>query len=327
MPFSTHYTGIVVNDDLWDRNNLPRLEIGFSLEQMLSDLRTITDIPNGIGGINSWVTFARGWLPTYFNPSFGPHTWNGSELNLNHPHYAASIDFVRTLREEGLVTAGDWLTFEQWDSYDAAWYVDVFDRGDMAMSLEGSWWVGTWRRWYQSGMNVRYVGMPGGVVALSPTYAGISSQSQNPAVAMLFLNWMAFGEEGILHRLYLRDEQNVALGFMPPTVNPVILDRYFEGEIPGIREAMLHNMHNAVIEGEAILPGHVMALFSGNTGLTVTINGQPVENATVSQVVDSAQQGHINWADVSDAINNFANSQVQLMLAEINFMLDAMGID
>jgi len=337
MPFSTHYQGFVVNDALWDANNLPRLEIGFSLETLLHDLRVITDIPNGIGGTTDWIQFARGWLPNYFDNSFGPHTWDGERLQLNHPAYIEAINFTRQLREEGLVVSPGWLSEAEWDAFNAGWWFDVFSRGDMASMIEGSWWIGTWTNLYRQGMDVRFVGLPGGTVALTPTYAGISIQSENPAVAMHFLNWMAFGADGINHRIDLRDYGRgytndygdpitYPLGFLPPTVNPQILRRYFDGEIPGIEEAMLANMHNAVIEGEAILPGHVQALFGGNTGLTVVVDGELVENATVSQVVTSAIQGNLNFADYADAINDFANTQVALMRDEINFMLDMMGL-
>ena len=338
MPFSSHYTGFVVNDDLWDANNLPRLEIGFSLEQFLSDLRTITDIPNGIGGTTNWVEFARSWLPNYFNNNFGPHTWDGERLHLNSSEYIESINFVRTLRDESLVVQWGWLPDDVIEVLGAGWNHSLTMEGRMAAPIEGSWWMGWFTELYQDGLNLRYVGLPGNTVALTPTYAGISIQSQNPAVAMLFLNWMAFGEEGLTYRLDLRDNGrgNVdedgnpitySLGWMPATVNPTILRRFFDGEVPGIEEAMLANMHNAVIEGEAIIPGHVQALFSGNTGLTVVIDGELRENASVSDVVWSAVQGYINFADFADDVNEFANRQVQQMRDEINFMLDMMGFD
>ena len=336
LPFSSYFEGMVVNDALWDANNLPRLEVGFSLEQLLNDLRVITDIGAGIGGISPWIQYSRGWLPNYFNNAFGPHGWDGERLNVNHPAYAQSIEFIRTLRAEGLVTDSDWLTEEQWASYDAGWWYDVFARGNMPVMNEGSWWIGTWTHLYNEGMPVRFVGLPGGTVVYRPVYAGISVQSQNPAVAMHFLNWMAFGDAGIEHRLDLRDfgrgevddDGNpilYPLGTLPPTTNSTLLRRFFDGEIPGIEEG-LARVHESVIEGETIVPGHVPGLFNGNTGLTVVSNGETIENASVHTVFNSIIEGNTAFADVAADLDAFANSQVQQMLSEINFMLDMMGL-
>jgi hypothetical protein len=112
-------------------------------------------------------------------------------------------------------------------------------------------------------------------------------------------------------------------GMLPATTNQSFLDRYFYGEIPGLAQGLART-HYSVMEGEGIVPGHVQGLFSGNTGLTVVIDGQTVENATTSQVITSAVQGYINFADVADQLTEFANTHVQAMTNEINFMLDAM---
>ena len=336
MPFSSHFEGIIVNDDLWDAHNLPRIQMGFSLEQFLSDLRTITNIPNGIGGTNGEISWARGWLPHYFNNSFGAHTWDGQRLHLNSPEYIDTVNFLSTLRQESLVTDWGWITGEEMEVMNAGWMGDIVARGDMPFFYNGSWWFNWMTDMYNDGMNFRYVGLPGNTIALFPTFAGISVQSQNPAVAMLFLNWMAFGEDGLNYRLQLRDEGRgyadeygnpitYSWGWMPATANESILHRFFAGEVPGMAETFAANMHNAVLNGEGVIPGNDMALHGGNTGLTVIIDGEAVENASVGEVIWSAIQGNINFADYADAVNEFANRQVDLMRDEINFMLDMMG--
>lgn len=312
VPSALFAYGFFVNDDLFDAKNMDRMEVGFTWEQMLLAIKALSDPSENVFGLNE-VTYFPDWIPHYLNDQLGHSTWDGERFNLDSPEFIQGIQWCREL-VSGRYTV-DSHSEEELAALNAEWYGDLWVQSKLAISYDATYSLPDYEDTADY-INARYVGMPGNKNIVIPDFVGVASTSKYPQEAFDFIKFMTFGKEGFMQRIALRDEQDLLMETLPYNSDAELLAAYFAGAFPGMEEAYA-TMDRTLVEGETVIPGYVQAIYSGLTGISVELNDEVIENATVRDVINACIYGNLNIADYAAQLNRIANETVQTAKAEI----------
>jgi multiple sugar transport system substrate-binding protein len=305
VPCALNISGIFVNDDLFDAANVDQLEPGFTKEDILDAAKKLTNPSQQILGLNV-VAYFPDWLPSLFDDSLGQYSYDGENFNLDSRAFNEAIKYCNQITKGKY--SFDSLSDKEKKIYKAEGWWDVWPQGKIAMQYDYSWSLPDYLGSADT-INSRFIGMPDGQCIIYPDYMGISASCKYPEVAFGFIKWMTFGKEGQLNRVSLRDDKDYFYESLPINTNPEVLDAYFANSYPGLEEAFSH-IDTAMVEGETWIPGWVNALYDGQTGLSITTNGEKIDNATMRVIIPACMRGDINVADYADQMNAFANDTI-----------------
>ena len=313
VPFAQFMMGYFVNRTLFEEFNLDPPEFGVSVDEFLELIRLTTDLNRPTLGVN-YAERMLYWLPNARNSSFGFFGYDGTSYVLNSPEMIEAV----TLSAELSATGMDWngLTYEQREAFPMPWVGGNFNQGMVAFMYDGSWAVGHLPNYAEeAGFELDFIGVPGGNVVLTLDILGIAATTQHPEEAYLFARWMGHGVEGYLRRLEIARENGIHINSLPLSTDSRVLAAFDDMiPLPGIRAAM-GNLDNALIDGNKIVPGHVMGRFNALTG--VSIPGTDYDNATINAVLHHSIIGTINFADHADAVNAASRAAMEEARAAI----------
>lgn len=305
LPTAMNYMGMYINKTLFDKNNVPYLEFGYSMDDLLTAIeKNSTSTSKGVDNFA-----VHQWYPLTQNPDYGFATCDGIATHFDSPEFAEGV----AISQE--VTSNNWdmknttaLEFFGEDGW--AWG----DIAGIASQYDGSWIIKDLTK--NGKFEFDYVGLPGGYTVVANDYLFIGASTKNPEAAYDFAKYMSFGEEGIDTRLTLASlNDKYVLAYVPPTTNPELTEKILPlyDNLPGFKKAYetyLTQPELLVVEGYKEVPGFAKAIYDADTG----VQGKDAEGNAISytqaQLVDQIVKGNEKLADHARRLTDIANAEL-----------------
>jgi len=305
IPFAIHMMGYFENEELLDSKNLASLSVAPKWDDFYNIVTSLKQPANGIMGLNIETTLFE-WYPAQLNANYGWYSFDGSKYNLDSAEFAQAMALTKTIRSSKLTfdsLTADERTALGYDDSVAFW-------NDGKLGLRWGYTYEIPDMIAHSTFNKKFIGVPGGRTPIVGDYLGISPTCKNPALAYQFAKWMSFDPDGIKKRLEI-DTDGSLFSSLPLSTDESVITAYFDAKynrIPGLEEAFRAS-DNGVVEGVKIIPGYGKSRWTARAGnsITITVNGQPVTNPQVGQLIDQCWLGGVSFADYSTGLNAIAN--------------------
>jgi multiple sugar transport system substrate-binding protein len=309
LPVAQHFQGFFVNKDLYNKSNLDYPEYGFDIDGFTSAVKSITDVNNGVVGLNNPFGIPD-FYPSSVNENLGYFTYNDGKYELDSKEFISGINYTSSLINGGYTYAT--LTDEQKANFNGEDGNQVWQQSGI-----GLWWDGTWAV-ANFGETVDFewdfVGVPGGRPIVINDFMGISKSTENAEEAYEFVKYMSFGKEGFLKRLEVADAEGKTVNTLPISGDQEVLDKYFEiNAVPGIRLAY-DNLDNAIIEPVKTVPGYTDSRWNAPTGVKIGDN----PNANVAALIDNAMKGNVKIEDYAKQLDDLADQKYEEISAELS---------
>ncbi|WP_096155665.1 ABC transporter substrate-binding protein [Bacillus sp. FJAT-45066] len=304
LPSGQHFLGYYVNKDLYDRQNLDAPEYGMSIDEFSDAIRSVTDISNGVIGLNQPFSIIE-WYPAAANDNMGIYTFNDGQVNLNSNEFIRGINFANSIVSNNYVW-DEGLSDTQKANFNGENATEVWNQGNVGFFFDGSWSIGWMAE--QSDFNWDFVGIPGGRTVVVNDFMGISKSTKHAEEAYLFTKYMTYGKEGFMKRLAVADANGEKINNLPISTDQEVLDEFFSRlDVPGILEAYNY-IDNGVANLPKIVPGYIDARWNAPTG--VQLNAE-IPNASIGQLIDASVRGEVKIEDYISQLNDLANQKLQ----------------
>lgn len=315
LPFAIHMMGFFENDDLLDEKNLSALNVSPSWNDLNNVIESLKQPNNGIMGLDKESTLFE-WYPAQLNASFGWFSFDGSSYHLDSTEMATAMALTKKLHDDTMTF--DSLSNEQITSlgYKDTGSVGMWNAGKLGLRYGYTYEIPDMLA--HSKFNKKFIGVPGGRTPIVPDFLGVSPTCKNPALAYKFAKWMSFDPDGIKKRLEF-DSDGTLFSSLPLSTDSSVITAYFDAKynrVPGLEEAFRAS-DSGIVEGVKVIPGYGKSRWNARAGtsITITVNGQPISNPTVGQLIDQCWYGSLAWANYSSGLNDIANKQYQNALA------------
>ena len=306
VPFAQFMLGYFINQDLFDEFNLDAPTFGFSVDEFISLINATTDLSRPSIGLTQSVSFPD-WMPAALNPALGFFAYDGEGYAISSPEMVQTVSASALLTATGTTWLG--ITEQQREQFLGAGYDGAaFREGLVAFQWDGSWALGSLPN--QVSFNLDFVGVPGGRTPLTLDITGIAATTAHPEEAYKLARWMGHGVDGYLTRLELAEEMGIIMASVPVSPNAAVQEGFLasiEG-MPGLRAA-IENLDSVIIDGNKVVPGHVMARFNGETG--IAIPNTDYENASIGAFMHHSSLGNISFADHAAAVEAISRGHLQ----------------
>ncbi|MGG4489477.1 ABC transporter substrate-binding protein [Metabacillus idriensis] len=309
LPYAQHFLGYFVNKDLFNEANLDYPEYGASFDEFMSAIKDVTNINNGVAGINHPFSIPD-WYPSAVNEDLGWYTYKDGEYQLDSKEFINGVNTAKEMNANGY--AYETLTDDQKAKFKGENPEEVWMQGQVAVKWDGTW--GTDSLTQNAGFEWDFIGIPGGRTIVTNDFLGISKSTDHAKEAYEFSKWMSFGKEGFMKRLELVEKEDKAMNTLPVTSDEEVLEAYFElNEVPGIRTAY-ENLDNAIVEPVKTVPGFVESRWEAPTGVKAGEN----ENATIGQMIDSFWKGELKVEDYAKQLDELADQKSKEAIDALN---------
>ncbi|MFC5649899.1 extracellular solute-binding protein [Paenibacillus solisilvae] len=254
--------GVFVNKKLFEKANVPLPKYNWTIDEMVDLAKKLTNTKDHIFGIDGpWgdLSFESYW-PMQNDASLGWGTFDGEKFNMGHNQdwmngYNTKVELRRLKVEENMTVDEKKKVFGD----ENAW---VFQKGNVAMGIDGSWNIG----WLPGELQKAGAGeldfypYPGGKAGqrlpIILDFAGISSTTKNPEASFELLKWMYWSKEGLLKRIEIYETlgKNIS-DLFPVSSDKEIWDKLkSKTTIPGVK-AMMDMLDTGVPDNGKSLPG------------------------------------------------------------------------
>lgn len=317
LPFSMSYMGMFINKTLFDQNNVPYLEFGYTMDELLSAIEKNSTATSK--GVDNFAVHQ--WYPLTQNSDYGFATCDGEATHFDSPEYAEGVAIAQN------VTSNNWdmknttpLEFFGEDGW--AWG----GMGTIATQYDGSWVIKDLVS--QGTFELDYIGLPGGYTVVANDYLFLGASTQHPEAAYDFAKWMSFGLDGVNTRFTLAElNPKYALSFIPASTDKSITDRIapLYNSVPQFKKAYetyLEQPELLVVEGYKEIPGFGKAIYDADTGVQGKDNDGNVVSYTQSQLVDQILKGNEKLADHASRMTEIANTELANARADVEAKLN-----
>ena len=300
VPAGMYFMGYFVNDDLFKKYNVSSLSFSPTWQSFMNAIRTLSNPAEKILGLCEEVQIPE-WYPASLNADLGWFTWDGAEYNLDGKEFMTGVKLAKQLYTNKYVF--DSLTEQEKKLFNAGWYGEAWDQGEIAVRWSGSWDINGFKNLK---FNSRFIGVPGGRTPVVGDFMVISSSTKNAEAAYKFIRYITFAREGMLKRLEIDEKKQWSS--LPLTTEKAVINKYFEknAAFPGIKEAFA-TIDSGIIEGVKIVPGYIESRWTSPTGVKIGSN----DNANIGDVIWNAMRGNVNIADYASALNTLAGKAHQ----------------
>ena len=240
----------------------------------------------------------------------GYFTWDGSQYHLDSSAFTTSVQMGRALFEAGNKTL---------DSYDDAARealgldpdndakVDAWNKGKLAIRYGFTYEIPDMLSSNDLNNSYKFIGNPGGKIAIVGDYYGIYRDTKQPELAYKFAKWMSFGMEGFQKRMALYEAKG-SVNSLPLIDDDNLVDEYFDkfgatSELSGLEDAFNYIKTKSMVEGVKVVPGYLLARQNKKTGLAVGDNS----NATMFEYLDGCYKGQADITAHATELNTLAN--------------------
>ncbi|MDI9511272.1 MAG: extracellular solute-binding protein [Bacillota bacterium] len=311
IPFAMHMMGFFVNNELLEQYNLEPLGVDFTFDQFKETVVALKNPTEHVMGLNLEGSIFE-WYPSVLNNDLQWFTFDGTRYNLDSPEFATAMAETSYFRANKMTF--DSLLAEERVAMGYEDVVDFWNDGKLGLR---------WGQTYEipdinansSSFSKSFIGTPGGRTPIIGDYLGISPTCKEPELAYDFARFMSFGTEGINKRIEL-DTTGKQFSSLPLTTDQAVIDNYFaKPRMDGLKDVFA-KINNGIVEGVKIIPGYVRSRWNQRVGstVTITVNGEPITNPKIGEVIDQCWLGNLTWADYASGLNDVANTAYQTAL-------------
>ena len=254
----------------------------------VQNLRNI-NVTDGTGtiGVNNTGDMIN-WLPSTLDKTgtIKHFVWNPEKLEFDLTS-DVMYDSIRIINRLSDKTAA--YTFENVENKEEVFGpgndVTIFNNGQMGFIQSG-----TWEKFQDArGLDVEFIGYPGGNVVSASDYMCISRATKNPELAFEVAKYLSYGVKGTMDKFEIvdaADDDAIAITGLPVVNNEEIAEKWFEYiTLDGVKEVyekISKGELTLIVEGNKSIPGFLDARFKATTGLSY-------ENADGGAVLDMTQ--------------------------------------
>lgn len=295
VPFTQHFMGYFVNTDLLSEEKHPLPEPGWTVAQFEELVRSLAKPQKQVLGLTEEVQIPE-WYPSAVSPHVRWFTWDGRGYNLDSAQFKAGVQMARRFFTSAWVFDG--LRDESRGKFASRWPGEAWEKGTVALRWEGTWSLSSFAR---LGFRWEFIGVPGGRTPIVNDWLGISRRAAQRAAAYEFARWMTFSRTGSLLRLKIADAEGLAVGSLPVTSDPQVLEAYFRARgTPGIRK-LYASLDRGIVEGVNLVPGYEMSRWNA-----LLPSGQ-----RVGDVLWSCIRGAYRIEEWAPRLNDAANRELR----------------
>lgn len=314
IPCGLQIMGFWVNNDVVEAYGFAPLAYGYTQEEFDAVMQGTTDPENGVVGLAENVQLPDVYPAFNEGTMYGAYDATSNTYKYDSAEYIAGIEYAASVMPYTFAALTDEQKALAGASADNGYfYGDAWNAGNIALRYDGIWSANEW--YNVLGMNVSYIGLPGGKSIVTGDYYGVASTTENPEVAVNFAEWMGYTGYAKSVELYNASEKAVGSTIAPPAIaseeNVTLYDDAM-GNIPGVKEALM-DLEDAVLEPVKTVPGYVQSRWEAPTGITVA----DTVDASIGQVIDAAARGELNFNDYAAQINEIANAKHEEATAAI----------
>lgn len=296
VPAAQFVMGYFVNKSLYEKANLDAPAYGFSVDDFMTAVTSLNDVPKGILGLDE-MEFVEGWYAHTQDPNLKWFSYDGQKLNYNSAAFKAAI------AKTGELKPYTWqgLTDAQKKNFKSAGPWEMFLNQEVGMRWDASWAVPDYVQ--KATFDWDFAGIPGGGQALVADVMVVSKTAKNADEAYKFMKWMTFSKEAYKKEVELARAMKSAPK-MPVSVDADSIALYKEFVTkPGILAA-LENLDNSLIESMAkIVPGYINARWEGKPGIDIGTD----KDVNMWYMFNFANEGRFKYEDYSAKLEEFAN--------------------
>lgn len=307
LPAAQFLMGYFVNKDLYEAANMDAPEYGFTVEEWREAVTGLTNIPQGVLGLDvkEWIA---GWYPNTVDPNLKWFSYDGEKMNYNSTAFKEGIALTAEMKPY----TWDGLTDEQKANFDSTEPGQLFLNQEVGLRWEGSWSMPGFVQ--NATFDWDFVGVPGGNQAIVFDVMVVAQTTENLEEAYNFAKWMTFSKEAYIKEAELARAINSAPK-MPVSIDDASLALYKEFvDKPGINAA-LANLDNSMVESLAkIVPGYIQARFEGKPGIDI---GED-KDVNMWFMFNFADSGRYKYEDYAAQLEEFANNILAEAAATMN---------
>ncbi|GAB4577535.1 MAG: extracellular solute-binding protein [Anaerolineales bacterium] len=307
LPAAQFVMGYFVNKDLYEAANLDAPEYGVSVEDFFSAAEALTNIPQGVLGLDE-MEFVMGWYASTQDSNLKWFSFDGKHMNYNSAAFKAAV------AQAGAVKPYTWqgLTDEQKANFISVGPWELFLNQEVGVRWDGGWSIPSYVQ--NATFEWDFVGIPGGNQALVADVIVVSKTTANLEEAYKFAKWMTFSTEAYAKEVELATALGTAPK-MPVSVDDASIELYTQFvDKPGILMA-LENLDNSLIESLAkIVPGYINARWEGKPGIDI---GEDLD-VNMWFMFNFANDGRYKYEDYSAQLEEFANQILDEAAAALN---------
>jgi len=297
LPAAQFIMGYWVNKDLYDAANLDVPEYGISASDWEQSVIDLTDIENGVMGLDE-QEFVAGWYGNTINSDLKWFSFDGMHMNYDSQAFKNAVNKAISLKPY----TWQGLNPEQQAAIGGPW--EFAAKGKYGLRWDASWSYGYFAE--TATFDFDFVGIPGGTQALVADVMVVSKDTANLKESYRFAKWMSFSVAAYAEEVKLVKAAGTGAPKMPVAIDTASLDLYkeFIGSKPGILAA-LNNLDNSLVESLAkAIPGYVEARWTAKPG--IAYEGR--DDASIGDVLYDVINGTVSLADYSNQLQTFANT-------------------
>jgi ABC-type glycerol-3-phosphate transport system substrate-binding protein len=307
LPAAQFLMGYFVNQDLYEAANMDAPEYGFTVEEWSEAVTGLTNIPQGVLGLDvkEWIA---GWYPNTVDPNLKWFSYDGEKMNYNSTAFKEGIALTAGVKPY----TWDGLTDEQKANFDSTEPGQLFLNQEVGLRWEGSWSMPGFVQ--NATFDWDFVGVPGGNQAIVFDVMVVAQTTENLEEAYNFAKWMTFSKEAYVKEAELARAMDSAPK-MPVSIDDASLALYKEFvDKPGINVA-LANLDNSMVESLAkIVPGYIQARWEGKPGIDI---GED-KDVNMWFMFNFADSGRYKYEDYAAQLEEFTNNILAEAAAAMN---------
>lgn len=242
--------------------------------------------------------------------TMGYYTWDGEQYHLDSQAFIVGVQKARQLFDSKK-------TLDAYTEEDRANLgldpnegpkEDAWNKGKLALRYGFTYEIPDMIESNTNDQTYKFIGNPGGKIAIVGDYYGIYKETKEPELAYKFAKWMSFGMEGFKKRMELYGEKGT-INSLPLTNDQSLIDEYFEKfgnttEMSGLEEAFDYIQEHSMVEGVKVVPGYLQARQNKLTGISIPMGDSVLENATMFDLLNACVVGGLDIAAYATGENS-----------------------
>ena len=241
--------------------------------------------------------------------TMGYFTWDGTEYHLDSDAFISGVQKGREFFDAGKTL--DAYDEEQRNELGLDPEVgpkeDAWNKGKLVLRYGFTYEIPDMLDKNDLNNSYKFIGNPGGKIAIVGDYYGIYKDTKEPELAYKFAKWMSFGKEGFLKRMDLYAPKG-SMNSLPLQNDDALIDSYFDkfgssSEMSGLEDAYSYIQTKSMVEGVKVVPGYLSARQNKKTGIEV---GE-VADATMFELLNACVVGGLDIAQYATQLNTIAN--------------------
>ena len=276
------------------------------IENIVNTAATVKDVV-GLDTAAHFIDTMASVLDT--TGQMGYFTWDGANYHLDSDAFITGVQKGREFFDAGKTL--DAYTEEQRNDLgldpEVAPKEDAWNKGKLILRYGFTYEIPDMLDKNDLNNSYKFIGNPGGKIAIVGDYYGIYKDTKSPELAYKFAKWMSFGKDGFQKRMDLYSKKG-SMNSLPLQNDDALIESYFDkfgssSEMSGLEETFAYIQDHSMVEGVKVVPGYLSARQNKKTGIEI---GE-IADATMFELLNACVVGGLDIAQYATQINTLAN--------------------